>query len=156
MLEGCYLHCIAIFSQLSHCRQAPQGLKFKRNKIMRLNSLTCSASMALFAVLAVPTGVTAQDQISTQAPAAKHSRFEAVDIPTFGGPASYINPQSVLGSPTQINNRGRAVGAAATSNPAFPTSNGFVCFGPAGAVPFVYHAFKLLDWAVTDLRNLRG
>jgi probable HAF family extracellular repeat protein len=154
MLEGCYLHCIALFSQLSHCREAPQGQKFKRNKIMKLNSLTCSASMALFAALAVPTGMTAQDQSSAHAPTVEHSRFEAVDIPTFGGPASYINPASVYGSQTQINARGTAVGGAATSIPSVPTSNGFVCFGPAGAVPFVYHAFESLNGNTTDLGTL--
>ncbi len=123
---------------------------------MKLNSLTCSASIALLTVLAMPTGLSAQEPSTPQDPTAEHSRFKAVDIPTFGGPASYINPQSVYGSYTQVNSLGTAVGAAATSIPPVPTSNGFVCYGPAGAVPFVYHAFKSLNGDTTDLGTLGG
>jgi probable HAF family extracellular repeat protein len=100
--------------------------------------------------VAIVTPLAAQQQ------AAPHLHYKAVDIPTFGGPSSYINPQSVFGSPTQINSRGTAVGVAATATPAFPTSNGFVCFGPAGAVPFVFHAFEWRDGTTTDLGALSG
>jgi probable HAF family extracellular repeat protein len=120
---------------------------------MKCEKLLCAITATfavLLAVLAIGTPLAAQEHKP------KHSRYKAVDIPTFGGPSSYINPQSVFGSPTQINSRGTAVGVAATATPAFPTSNGFVCFGPAGAVPFVYHAFKWLDGAVTDLGTLSG
>src|SRR5205085_5105607 len=85
-----------------------------------------------------------------------HVHYKAVEIPTFGGPASYINPASVFGSHTQINSQSAAVGAAATSIPALPTSNGFVCFGPAGAVPFIYHAFEWGNGRTTDLGTLSG
>ena len=103
----------------------------------------------IFAIFPMPALIVAQQT-------SKHSHYKAVDIPTFGGPASYINPASVFGSPTQINSRGTAVGAAATSIPYFATSNGFVCFGPAGAVPFVYHAFKWMNGSMTDLGTLSG
>jgi probable HAF family extracellular repeat protein len=119
-------------------------------KYKRLLCVTGTTLAVLLAVLAIGMPLAAQELKPN------HSRYRAVDIPTFGGPASYINPDSVFGSPTQINSRGTAVGAAATSIPYFPTSNGFVCFGPAGAVPFVYHAFKWLDGAVTDLGTLSG
>jgi probable HAF family extracellular repeat protein len=120
---------------------------------MKYEKLLCATGTTLavlLAVLAIGTPLAAQEHKP------KHSRYQAVDIPTFGGPASYINPQSVFGSPTQINSRGTAVGVAATATAALPTSNGFVCFGPAGNVPFVYHAFEWQDGTVTDLGTLTG
>ena len=116
----------------------------------KLQFATGTTLAVLLAVLAIGPALTAQEHKS------KHSHYRAVDIPTFGGPSSYINPQSVFGSPTQINSRGTAVGVAATATPAFPTSNGFVCFGPAGAVPFVFHAFEWRDGTTTDLGALTG
>ena len=110
----------------------------------------------LCGAVAKPNRLSAQEQVAPQETTAKHTHYKAVDIPTFGGPASYINPASVFGSPTQINSRGTAVGAAATSIPYFPTSNGFVCFGPEGVVPFVYHAFKWMNESLTDLGTLSG
>ncbi len=123
---------------------------------MRIHYMTTIARIALIGVLASPIALSAQEQAGAQAQKPRHHHYKAVDIPTFGGPASYINPASVFGSPTQINSRGTAVGVAATSIPYFPTSNGFVCFGPAGNVPFVYHAFKWMDGTVTDLGTLSG
>ena len=48
------------------------------------------------------------------------------------------------------------MGAAATSIPTPPTANGFICFGPGGNVPFVYHAFEWLHGTTTDLGTLGG
>jgi probable HAF family extracellular repeat protein len=86
----------------------------------------------------------------------KHHHYQLIDIGTFGGPASYINNQISLGAPNQINSRGAAVGAAATSIPAPPNSNDPICQGQDGIVPFVFHAFKWQDGAVTDLGTLPG
>ena len=123
---------------------------------MNKKRLTSIAAVASLAILASPMGLFAQEQSVTQEHTAKHSHYKAVDIPTFGGPASYINPASVFGSPNQINSRGTVVGVAATSIPAPPTANGFICFGPAGSVPFVYHAFEWLNGTTTDLGTLGG
>ncbi len=119
---------------------------------MKYEKLLCATRTTLavlMAVLAIGTPLAAQEHKS------KHSHYKAVDIPTFGGPESYINPQSVFGSPTQINSRGTAVGGAATATAGFPTSNGFVCFG-TGGVPFIFHAFQWMDGGVTDLGTLAG
>jgi probable HAF family extracellular repeat protein len=115
-------------------------------KLLRATGTTLAV---LLAVLAIGAPLAAQEH------KAKHSHYKAVDIPTFGGPESYINPQSVFGSSTQINRRGAAVGGAATPTLGFPSSNGFVCFG-TGGVPFVFHAFEWLAGSVTDLGTLAG
>jgi probable HAF family extracellular repeat protein len=107
--------------------------------------LTCITAMTLFAALAVPVQLAAQ-----------HTRYKLVIINTFGGPESYINPPSVLGSPNQINNRGTAVGSSGTSIPTTPVSSGFVCGGLDGIVPLVNHAFKWQNGMLTDLGSLGG
>ena len=123
---------------------------------MSIQHMTRLTKTALIAVLALPMGLFAQEQSAGAASAAKHTDYKAVDISTFGGPASYINPASVFGSPNQINSRGTAVGVAATSIPAPPDQQRIFCFGPAGTVPFVYHAFEWLNGTTTDLGTLGG
>ena len=123
---------------------------------MRIHYMTTITRIALIGVLASPIALFAQEQAGAQAQKPRHHHYKAVGIPTFGGPASYINPASVFGSSTQINSRGTAVGATATSIPYFPASNGFVCFGPGGNVPFVYHAFEWMNESLTDLGTLAG
>ena len=109
---------------------------------------------ALLASLALPFMGLAQEQ--AQGRPATHRHYKAVDLGTFGGPLSYLNPASTYGSPDQINDRGTAVGGSDTSIPPTPTSNGFICFGPAGIVPFVNHAFERRNGVVTDLGTLAG
>lgn len=117
---------------------------------MKSRTMTCITAMILFAALAVPAQVAAQRQTT-------HFRhYKLIDIGTFGGPVSYINPSPTFGSHSQISQRGAAVGGAATSIPTTATSNGFVCGGLDGTVPFVGHAFKWQDGVVTDLRTLPG
>ncbi len=105
---------------------------------------------SLLALIALPAVLTAQEQ------PAKHRHYKAVDLGTFGGPSSYINPTSVFGSPNQINERGTAVGGSDTSIPTTPVSNLFICGGVGGAVPFANHAFQRRDSLVTDLGTLAG
>jgi hypothetical protein len=76
--------------------------------------------MTLFAALAIPVQLAAQEHTT-------HFRhYKLIDIGTFGGPASYINPPFTFGSHNQINQRGTIVGGAATSIPTSPTSD-FLC-----------------------------
>jgi probable HAF family extracellular repeat protein len=123
---------------------------------MSIYCMTTITRIALIGVLASPITLLAQEQAGAQAEKPRHHHYRAVDIPTFGGPASYINPASVFGSTNQINTRGTTVGAAATSIPTPPTANSFICFGPGGNVPFVYHAFEWLNGTTKDLGTLGG
>src|SRR5215469_867755 len=111
-------------------------------KFMKSKTLTCITGITLFATLAIP-------ELATQ-----HTRYKLIDISPFGGPSSYINPAFTFGSPNQINSHGTTVGVAATSIPITPTSSLFVCGGPDGLVPFVFHAFEWQNGVVTDLGSL--
>jgi probable HAF family extracellular repeat protein len=122
---------------------------------MRIHYMILIARIAMIGVLASPFALFSQEQAGAQGQKPGHHNYKAVDIPTFGGPESYINPQSVFGSTTQINSRGTAVGGAATPSLGFPSSNGFVCFG-TGGVPYIFHAFEWSAGNVTDLGTLAG
>src|SRR5260370_3367630 len=102
-----------------------------------------------FAVLAIPVRLTAQEQREGKN---EHHRYKFVDIGTFGGPESAINP-AVNGGPI-ISQQGTEVGSSATSVARPP--NSILCGGPDGSLPFVFHAFKWQDGVVTDLGTLPG
>ncbi len=84
---------------------------------MKSRMLTCIIGMTWFATLAIPVRarLAAQEQPAVQGEKAQHTRYKLVDIGTFGGPASYVNPAFSFGSANQINSQGITVGAAATS-----------------------------------------
>jgi probable HAF family extracellular repeat protein len=116
---------------------------------MKSRTFTHITVMALFATLAIPFGLAAQEQ---QQHKKEHHRYRFLDIGTFGGPASFINPAG-NGGP-YISRRGTTVGTAATnvaSNPAFHI---FFCSGLHGDLAFVFHAFALEEGDVTDLGAL--
>jgi probable HAF family extracellular repeat protein len=81
-------------------------------------------------------------------------RYDLLDIGTFGGRASYVNPQYELGGPNQMNRRGMTVGAAATSIPS--TQPCPFCDGLDGQVKNVIHAFRWTQGETKDLGSLRG
>jgi probable HAF family extracellular repeat protein len=122
---------------------------------VKSKALTNFMVVALLAALAIPAQLAAQERNSEEHHA-EHHRYKLVDMGTFGGPESYINNAFTFGSTNQINRRGTAVGGSATSTPTTPTSNGFICGGLDGTVPFVDHAFKWQDGDVTDLGTLPG
>jgi probable HAF family extracellular repeat protein len=107
----------------------------------------------LFSALSIQDDLAAQNNRENKP---KHQQYKLIDLGTFGGPASYINNAAALGAPNQINSRGVTVGAAATSIPSPGNSNTSICEGLDGAVPFVFHALKWNDGALTDLGSLPG
>ena len=84
----------------------------------------------------------------------KHHHYKLIDIGTFGGPESFINGTVNIFPP--LNMRGMAVGGSATSVATSSTSDFFVCGGPEGLVPNVFHGFKLQNGMVTDLGALQS
>jgi hypothetical protein len=113
---------------------------------MKSRTLRCVSAMTLFAALAIPVRLAAQGQTT-------HFRhYKLIDIGTFGGPASFVNPP--FNDFPILNNHGTIVGSSATSIPTTSTSNFFVCGGLDGIVPRVFHAFKWQKGAVTDLGAL--
>src|ERR1700758_1175303 len=110
---------------------------------MKSRTLTCITAITLFAALA-SIGLAAQE----------HRHYKLIDMGTFGGPASFVNP--VVNSVPALNSHGTTVGTSATPIPSTSTSNGFVCGGPSGLVPNVFHAFELQNGSVTDLGALQS
>jgi probable HAF family extracellular repeat protein len=122
---------------------------------MKSRMLIWTIAISLFAVLAIPIQMSAQKRTNEEH-RAKHHRYKLIDLGTFGGPESYINPAFTFGSHSQINRRGLVVGGAAAAIPTTPNSDGFVCGGLDGTVPFVNHAFEWQNGNVTDLGALSG
>jgi probable HAF family extracellular repeat protein len=87
---------------------------------------------------------------------AQHTRYELINIGTFGGPASFIDPTGGTGGPNQVNSSGTAVGGSDLPTPTTALSAGFVCYGPEGVQPFVNHAFQWKNGIVSDLGGLGG
>jgi probable HAF family extracellular repeat protein len=116
---------------------------------MKSHIVSCGTAMTLFAMLAIPARLPAQEQTGEE-DHAKHHRYKLVDIGTFGGPQS-----GDFGEDAQpLNRRGVVVGMADTStrDPNYPN-----CF-PAFPVPdcFVQHAFKWQNGVLTDMGALPG
>src|ERR1035438_8479440 len=78
---------------------------------MKSKKCTSVVVMSLFAVLAMPVGMAAQDNPS-QNPKPKHHQYKLIDLGTFGGPDSAVG-----GFGTFLNNPGTVVGGADTSIP---------------------------------------
>jgi probable HAF family extracellular repeat protein len=109
---------------------------------MKKNLAVCIAALAPIAALTVPLPVSAQQP-----------RYKLIDMGTFGGPQSFVNPGSGVEfglHVTVLNDRGEITGFADTSNPdPFPN----YCFGDCN----VAHAFRSNKSGVlTDLSALPG
>jgi probable HAF family extracellular repeat protein len=131
---------------------------------MKTRSYSSILMTTLFA-LAISTSVVAQEEHQTAGrdtshgvAAKKHHHYKLIDMGTFGGPESYVNPAPNLGSQNQINARGTTVGGAGTAIPTTATSNQAICGGLEGIniIPFVNHALEWHHGVVTDLGSLAG
>jgi probable HAF family extracellular repeat protein len=107
-------------------------------------------SVALIALLAISARLSAGAQQQQKPEKPQHYRL--VDVGTFGGPESFINITNNSFPP--LNRRGTTVGGSATSVPTSSTSDFFLCGGPDGLVPNVFHGFKSQGGVVTDLGAL--
>ena len=103
----------------------------------------------LFAALAMPVGMAAQDTPS-QDPKPKHKQYKFIDLGTFGGPASYTLQNGNGPGSKVLNSRGTLAGWADTPVPDPYAPN---CTNPDC---FVSHAFRWDGGSPTDLGALPG
>jgi probable HAF family extracellular repeat protein len=108
------------------------------------------ASLLLVNLVLLATSLIAQDSAARQHP----PRYKLVDLGTFGGRASFVNPAWELGGPKQMNLHGTTVGSAATSEPT-PLGCPF-CNGLDGQVHTVFHAFRWSNGTLLDMGALPG
>jgi probable HAF family extracellular repeat protein len=121
---------------------------------MKSRTLTCITAITLFAALAIPVRLAAQDD-AAQTNKPKHQHYKLIDMGTFGGPSSFINEPSNF--VPAVNKRGMTVGGSGTPVPTTSTSNPTAyCGGFNGVVPNVYHAFEWRNGTVSDLGSLAG
>src|SRR5579872_4357988 len=104
---------------------------------MKSRILTLVTATALFAAVAVPDQLAAQD---SQDHKDQHHHYKLIDVGTFGGSASFTNPPFNVNP--ELSGRGVTAGGSATGVSTTSTSNGFVCGGLDGLVPKVFHAFE--------------
>jgi probable HAF family extracellular repeat protein len=111
---------------------------------MKSRILRRITAIGLFAALAIPVRLAAQEQ-QQQEHKKEHTRYRLVDIGTFGGPSSNVNPGTVV-----INKQGAVVGSADTTIPDPYAPN---CFN---GDCFVSHAFQWQNGILSDLGALPG
>jgi probable HAF family extracellular repeat protein len=113
--------------------------------------LQCFATVTLFAALAIPVRLAAQEQQQNK----QQLRYKLVDFGTFGGPSSYLEiDNGVNGAPSQVvNNAGTVAGWGDTSTPDPYSPN---CFQPYAQDCFLTHAFQWQKGVLTDLGVLLG
>lgn len=120
---------------------------------MKSRILSCVTAMMLFAALANPVRLGAQDK---QDDIPRHHHYKLIDMGTFGGPASFVVGEGGADGAPGLNEHGVAVGGSAISTPTSPSSNPLVCGGNTGAVPFVFRALRWKNGTTTNLGALPG
>ena len=112
---------------------------------MTQNLAASIAAVALFAALAIPVGLAAQDN---QYHLQQHHHYKLIDLGSFGGPQAFTQDQLPF-----LSNQGVVAGWADTStpDPNYPNSCFFCFFGP-----FIFHAFQWKEGALADLGALPG
>ena len=122
---------------------------------MKSRTSTCIAAIAVFAALAVPVPLAAQDKKNNQ-----HHHYRLIDLGTFGGPQSWVLGGFELGGGAILNNGGAVVGAADTpdSNPNYPNCSFASISCNLFGIPdrFAEHAFQFGKGVLTDLGVLPG
>jgi probable HAF family extracellular repeat protein len=114
--------------------------------------MMCITATTLFAALAVPVRLAAQEKPttqqagSTQAGQAQHTPYKLIDLGTFGGPNAVVNGPGER----DLSGSGIYVGEAETATPDPYAPN---CVDPEC---LVFHAQKWQNGVVTDLGSLPG
>ena len=109
---------------------------------MKSRILMCITAMTLFAALAIPVRLAAQEEKKEK----EHHRYKLIDLGTLGGPNSFLDCCGAV--PPVLNNNGTVVGGADTSipNPHAANQNPMFC-----CEVFINPAAK---WHKGDLTNL--
>src|SRR5664280_876830 len=110
---------------------------------MKFRKCTSFVVMTLFAALAMPVSMAAQDKPSQDH---THHKYKLIDLGTFGGPASRFEG---VGSDAW-GRSGLATGGSETST---PDPYNPVCLAPEC---FIQHTFQWRNGVVTDLGALPG
>lgn len=120
---------------------------------MKSRILTCLTAMTLFAALAVPMRLAAQDG-TAQANKPKHHHYKLVDLGTFGGPNSGV---FLLDGGQILNSQGTVAECAetTTADPDYPNFNPFLPT-PRAPDPLIFHTFSWQNGALRDLGALPG
>jgi probable HAF family extracellular repeat protein len=112
---------------------------------MKSRNFILAITVAVVAVLSIPTALAAQDATAS-AKKAQHHHYEFIAVDTFGGQNFWANFTGYANR--LLNNRGALVGGADTSETDPLCFNGTDCF--------VMHAFQWQEGDLTDLRTLPG
>lgn len=119
---------------------------------MKSRTLTSISAVVLCAALARPIGLAAQDNADGKH---EHHHYKLIDMGTFGGPASFVNPP--FNVHPILSSNGILVGGSATSIATNSTSDPFVCGGIDDLDPNnIFHAFEWQDGKVIDIGSLAG
>src|SRR5271167_3028513 len=111
---------------------------------MKFKIWSSAVAVTLFAALAMPVGMTAQDNPS-QDHKSKHQKYKLIDIGTFGGPNS-LGASIFFTAGVLLSNEGTVAGGADTST---SDPNCFIdCF--------VNHAYRFREGVLNDLGTLPG
>jgi probable HAF family extracellular repeat protein len=118
---------------------------------MKSRTLTWITTMTLFAALAVPLRLAAQDNQNHKN---AHHHYKLIILGTLGGPQSYGDAGH---GAANITNQGTVAGVADTAapDPFFPNYNPLFS-GSIGSYLYVYHVFTTTGGDLVDLGGLGG